>query len=254
MADAEVSLASAALLAAGLVAGAMVGSFLAAVLLRWPKGRSAIWGRSACDSCGRTLGPRDLVPILSFLLARGRCRACEAAIDRRHLFVEAAGALIGATAILAHAIPLALATAIFGWWLLLLAALDLEHHWLPDRLTLSLLPAGLLAGWLELGPVLQDRAIGAIAGYLALAAIAFSYRRLRGREGLGGGDPKLLGAVGAWLGWQQLPIVMLGAGLIGLALVVSRRLRGRTVRATDRVPLGTMIALSAWPIWLLIAR
>ncbi len=242
------------MLAAGLIAGAIVGSFLAAILIRWPKGQSAIWGRSACDSCGRSLGPRDLVPIFSFLLARGRCRTCGAAIDRRHLVAETAGALIGMTAIIAHPLPLALATAIFGWWLLLLAALDLEHHWLPDRLTLSLLPAGLLAGWWGFGPGLEDRAIGAIAGYLALAAIALGYRRLRGREGLGGGDPKLLGAVGAWLGWQQLPVVMLGSGLIGLAIILSMHLRGRTVRATDRVPLGTMIALAAWPIWLLIAR
>ena len=98
---------------------------------------------------------------------------------------------------------------------------------------------------------LEERLIGAAAGFLALALIAFAYRRLRGREGLGGGDPKLLAAIGAWLGWQQLPFVMLGAGLLGLAAVLLRAARGETIAATDRLPLGTLMALAAWPIWLI---
>jgi leader peptidase (prepilin peptidase) / N-methyltransferase len=240
--------------AIGFVLGAVIGSFLAAILIRWPQGRSVLKGRSHCDSCGRTLSPRDLVPILSWFLVKGRCRHCGAAIDRRHLAAEAGAALIGLTAILAHPIPAAIFTAIFGWWLFLLAALDIEHQWLPDRLTLPLIPAGLAVAWIGIGPPLEDRLIGAAAAFAVLALIAFAYRRLRGREGLGGGDPKFFAAIGAWLGWQALPLVMLGAGLFGLAGILLKRSRGESVAATDRLPLGALLALAAWPIWLILAR
>ncbi len=239
--------------ALGLVLGAVIGSFLAAVLVRWPQGRSVARGRSQCDRCGRRLGAVDLVPILSYILARGRCRHCGGTIDRRLLAIEAGAALIGLTAIAAHPLPAALFTALFGWWLFLLAALDVEHQWLPDRLTLTLLPAGLAVAALGVGPELEARLIGAALGYASLALIGWGYAKLRGREGLGGGDPKMFAAIGAWLGWPLLPHVLLGAGLIGLAAVLLMRLRGRAVAATDRLPLGTLMALAAWPAWLLIA-
>jgi leader peptidase (prepilin peptidase)/N-methyltransferase len=242
------------LLSLGFLVGLVIGSFLAATLIRWPQNRSVRRGRSHCDSCGTALGIRDLVPILSWLLNRGRCRHCGAVIDRRHLAMEAGAALLGLTAIAAHPFPEAIATALLGWWLFLIAALDLEHQWLPDRLTLPLIPAGLVVASLGIGPDLADRVIGAAAGFLVLSALALLYRKLRGREGLGGGDPKLLAALGAWLGWEQLPFVMLGAGLLGLAAVLLMRLRGQQVKASDRLPLGTLLALAAWPIWLVVAR
>ncbi|WP_324750542.1 A24 family peptidase [Sphingomonas sp. LY54] len=240
-------------MAAGFLIGLVIGSFLAAVLLRWPSGRSALRGRSQCDRCGVPLRARDLVPILSYLLARGRCRRCGAPIDRRHLAIEIGGGLIGLTAIVAHPMPLALFSAAFGWWLFLVAALDLESHWLPDRLTLPLIAAGLGVGWIGFGPTFTDRLAGAAAGFLVLEIVAMTYALWRGRQGLGGGDPKLLAAIGAWLGWRQLPFVLVGAGLLGLAAIVMMRLRGRTIVATDKLPLGTLMALAAWPIWLLIA-
>jgi leader peptidase (prepilin peptidase)/N-methyltransferase len=233
------------------VLGAVIGSFLAAILVRWPQGRSVAHGRSRCDGCGRRLGAWDLVPILSYLMVRGRCRHCGGTIDRRLLAIEAGAALIGLTAIAAHPLPAAIFTALFGWWLFLLAALDVEHHWLPDRLTLSLLPAGIAVAAIGVGPPVEHRLIGAALGYAALALIGWGYSRLRGREGLGGGDPKMFGAIGAWLGWPLLPHVLLGAGLIGLAAVALMRLRGQSVAATDRLPLGTLMALAAWPLWLL---
>lgn len=237
-----------------LVLGLVIGSFLAAILTRWPRGEAVRSGRSHCDSCGAALGVRDLLPLLSWLSTRGRCRHCGAVIDRRHLAAEIAAAMIAVTAVAAHPFPAAVATVLLGWWLFLLAALDLDHQWLPDALTLPLIPIGLTVAWLGIGPPLVDRLIGAAAGFLVLEAIALAYRRLRGRDGLGGGDPKLLAAIGAWLGWTQLPFVLLGAGLLGLAAVVLMRLRGQQVAATTRLPLGTLMALAAWPLWLLIAR
>ena len=219
--------ADAAWTALAFILGAAVGSFLATLLIRWPQGRGVAAGRSQCDQCGRTLSARDLVPILSWSLAKGRCRHCGGAIDRRHLAAEAGAAMIGLTAILAHPMPLAAVTAILGWWLFLLAALDLEQEWLPDRLTWPLLAAGLAAAWGGFGPALEARLIGAAAGFASLFAIARLYRAVRGREGLGGGDPKLFAAIGAWLGWTQLPFVLVGAGLIGLAALLLTRVRGR---------------------------
>jgi leader peptidase (prepilin peptidase)/N-methyltransferase len=237
----------------GFILGGIVGSFVATLAVRWPEGRSVVLGRSQCDGCGKILRPVELIPIASYLLANGRCRGCGAAINRRHIAIEVAAAMLGAAALLAQPGILGLVTAGFGWWLLALAALDLEHHWLPDRLTLPLLPLGLLVGWAGMGPGLTERLIGAAAGFLVLASIALAYRLLRGREGLGGGDPKLLAAIGAWVGWQHLPLVLVGAGMIGLLAVALTMLRGGAVRATDRLPLGTLMAIAAWPIWLIVS-
>lgn len=237
----------------GLVLGAIVGSFLAVALIRWPKGEQAVAGRSRCDGCGADLRAVELVPLISFLTQRGRCRRCGHAIDRRHVGMEAGGALIGLVATLALPASDALVAALLGWWLLLVAALDADHHWLPDSLTLPLLPLGLFAGWCGFGPPLPDRLIGAAAGFAGLAALAGAYRLLRGRDGLGGGDPKLLAGLGAWLGWMQLPFILLGAGLLGLAAVLALRLRGERVAATTRLPLGTLMAIAAWPFWLVVA-
>lgn len=232
--------------------GAVAGSFLATLVIRWPEGRT-VGGRSACDGCGSSLRPAELVPLLSYLVLKGRCRRCGTAIDRRHFAIELAAALIGAASFVAHPGFAAIATAFLGWWLLTLAVLDVEHHWLPDRLTLPLIPAGMAAALLPLGPPPMDRLIGAAAGFGVLALIALAYRRLRGRQGLGGGDPKLLAGIGAWLGWQQLPLVLLGAGLLGLGAIALIRAHGGTVGATDKFPLGTLMAAAAWPIWLVTA-
>ncbi len=241
----------AALLGGGL--GLVVGSFLATVLIRWPKGQNALAGRSSCDACGAVLGPLELVPVLSWLVRRGRCRRCGARIDPRHLAVELAAAMIGVVAALAHPLPLALVTAGLGWWLLLTAALDLQEQWLPDLLTLPLILPGLAAAWAGFGPPLVERLWGAGIGWAALEAIRWLYRRSRGRDGMGGGDPKLFAAAGAWVGAWNLPVILLVAGLLGIAAVLAMMLRGRTVEAGTRLPLGTLIALALWPAWLLVA-
>jgi leader peptidase (prepilin peptidase) / N-methyltransferase len=237
------------------VLGAVIGSFLGLVLVRWPDGRPVVRGRSKCDCCGVSLRWHELVPLLSYAVQQGRCRRCGRRIDPRLPMIEAGAALIAFLSFLVLPPPAALITAMFGLWLLLLAALDAEHQWLPDLLTLPLMPAGLLVAWLELGPVLESRAWGLALGFASLFLIGWAYQRLRGRRGLGGGDPKLFGAIGAWLGWQGLPFVLLAASLIGLASVLLRKARGEEVGAADRVPLGALMAIAAWPLWLLaVAR
>jgi leader peptidase (prepilin peptidase)/N-methyltransferase len=236
-----------------ILASAIAGSFLATILVRWPQGRSVARGRSCCDGCGRVLKMRDLVPLLSWLLVRGRCRSCGGRIDPRHPAVELAAASAGLIAALAHGWPLALATAILGWWLLLLAALDTEHQWLPDRLTLPLWATGLMVAAFGLGPTLEARLIGSLLGFTSLALVRRAYRRVRGREGLGGGDPKLLGALGAWLGWQTLPLLILGAALLGLAAAALAHFRGQTVTGATPLPFGAYMAVAGWALWLVTA-
>lgn len=237
----------------GGLLGLVIGSFLATIVIRWPKGQNALAGRSRCDACGAVLGPLDLIPILSWLSRRGRCRHCGTAIDPRHVAVELAAAMIGVVAAIAHPLPLALVTAGLGWWLLLLAALDVEAEWLPDLLTLPLILLGLAAAWAGFGPPLAERLWGAGIGYASLAAIRLIYRVSRGRDGMGGGDPKLFAAAGAWVGAWNLPVILLVAGLLGIAAALTMLLRKQRVGATTRMPLGTLIALALWPAWLLVA-
>jgi leader peptidase (prepilin peptidase) / N-methyltransferase len=208
-------------------------------------------GRSSCDHCGQAINAKDLIPLVSFVWLQGRCRACGANIDRSHIVIEGLCALIGGTAMLFAPGQAGFTGALFGWLLVALAALDLKHFWLPDRLTGSLALVGIASGLAGFAPSLLDRAIGASAGYATLAFIAMMYRRFRGREGLGGGDPKLLGAIGAMLGWQALPFVVLGASGVGLLFIGSQLANGRKVQAADRLPLGALMALAAFPLWLL---
>ncbi|HYC98457.1 prepilin peptidase [Brevundimonas sp.] len=239
------------LLAASLgVTGLVVGSFLGLVSLRLPAGEGVVAGRSRCQGCDRRLGWPDLVPVLSYLALRGRCRTCRSAIPARYPMLELAAAAVGLWAALATATPLeAGLTALLGWQLLLIAAVDLEHLWLPDRLTLPLLATGLVAAAAVEPVTLPDALLGAAAGFAALWLLGVAYRRLRGRDGLGGGDPILFAAGGAWVGWQGLPFVLLIASLAGVSLVVARRLAGSEVASNDRVPFAPLLGIGIWLVW-----
>jgi leader peptidase (prepilin peptidase) / N-methyltransferase len=239
--------------ALGALAGLIAGSFIATLVIRWPQGR-ALNGRSACDGCGRELTVHDLVPLLSWALKRGVCRACGTAIDWRHPAIEVAAALIGAISLYIDPDIMGFSTAIFGWQLLALAALDAEHFWLPDRLTAVLAISGLAFGVTGVGLDLPSRVIGGIVGFVGLFAIAWTYQRLRGRQGMGGGDPKLLGAIGCWMGWQSLPYTLVFASLFGLAVAAVAMLRGKTMAATTRLPFGALMAVAAFPLWLLFSQ
>lgn len=162
-----------------------------------------------------------------------------------------AGAIVGAWAHLSQdLLSAALLTAVLGWMLLLIAVVDAERFWLPDQLTLPLGAAGLGAAILPGGTGLMNAAIGAAVGFASLWLLAFAYRRLRGREGLGGGDPFLLAAGGAWVGWIGLPSVLVWASAAGLSVALASRWGKRRLRGDDRLPFGTFLAIGVWMTWL----
>ncbi|HEX7820239.1 MAG TPA: A24 family peptidase [Sphingobium sp.] len=228
--------------------GLIVGSFLGALVIRWPQGLSVTAGRSHCDGCGVVLRPRDLVPVVSALAAHMRCRTCGGRIDPVHLLLELGAGAIGVIAFaFAPGMLSAAGWCLLGWMLLALAVLDARHHWLPDALTLPLAFLGFVAGPYATQVVMADRWIGAAAGYGTLLTVALGYRALRGREGLGLGDAKLLGAIGAWAGWQALPFALLIASLAGLGWAGWLALRGHPVVRDMHLPLGTFLCLAMGP-------
>ncbi|MDP3801828.1 A24 family peptidase [Brevundimonas sp.] len=232
-------------------AGLIVGSFLGLISLRLPRGENIILGRSRCGGCGRPLAPWRLAPVISYAVSRGRCAGCGSRIPARYPLMELTAAAVGVWGALSQPSPVAAGlTALLGWQLLLIAVIDAEHFWLPDRLTLPLLGTGLLAAVAldRIGPL--DALLGAAIGFGALWSLALVYRRLRGRDGLGGGDPFLLGAGGAWVGWVGLPSVLLWAAAAGLSLVAARVLIGKPVSGGDRLPFGPCLALGIWLTWL----
>ncbi len=234
----------------GLILGAIFGSFIAAIVSRWPKEMSVMAGRSQCDACGKTLAARELVPIFSYMFQHGKCRSCGAVIDRDALTIELLAAAIGGLALLAAPDGHGVAGAVFGWLLLALAWLDFRHFWLPDRLTVALALTGLTAAYLLHRADFAGHLIGGFAGFALLWVISCTYTKLRGREGLGGGDAKMLGGIGLWLGWAALPFVLLGASTIGLAAIGVMAYRGRTIDAQTRLPLGSLMAVPALIYWL----
>ena len=230
-----------------VLAAPFVGSFLGVLIARIPAGRGVVRGRSACDACGHALGAPDLVPIVSFVALRGRCRFCGAAIARSHLWVELSAVTIALWAAASgESGALLWAGCALGWTLLGLAWIDAVSLRLPDVLTLPLLLAGLTEAAALEPDALAGRVVGAVSAYAGLWLLAWVYRRLRGREGLGMGDAKLLAAAGAWVGGLLLPDVLLGAALAGLAWALRR---GRP-DPDERVPFGPFIAASTWLVWL----
>ena len=234
-----------------VLASPFIGSFLGVVVMRLPAGRPVTGGRSVCDHCGRRLGPLDLVPIASWLALQGRCRHCGAKISVLPLVLEL-GALLVALWAASVSDGLALwAGSVLGWTLLALAAIDFRDGILPDALTLPLIVAGLAATYFLTPWQLLDGVIGAVAGFAIFVLIRWLYRRLRGREGLGLGDAKLLAAAGAWVGWNGLPGVVLIAAAAGLAIALIMSWRGgEQLKLDQRIPFGPALCLGTWLVWL----
>jgi leader peptidase (prepilin peptidase)/N-methyltransferase len=233
-----------------LLVAPFVGSFLGVVVERLPAARPIGLARSSCDHCGARLGARDLVPLLSWLARRGRCSCGKVRLSAFYPGIELAALAVAVSAALVLSGWLLWASLALGWTLLALAAIDLRHYLLPDALTLPLIAAGLAMAWLIEPARLGDHALGAAAGFIGFAVIAWSYRRLRGREGLGRGDAKLLGAGGAWLGWQALPSVVALAAVVALAVALAGALLGAKLGTTTKIAFGPYLALAIWLVWL----
>ncbi|HDR9009825.1 prepilin peptidase [Burkholderia vietnamiensis] len=198
--------------------------------------------RSACPHCGHVLRAWENVPLVSYVMLRGRCRQCGHAIGIRYPLVELAGALLAAGSLAAFGATGA-AIAAFGLCAALLAmsAIDIRTGYLPDSMTLPLLWAGLALNLAGMFTSLQSAVIGAMSGYLFLWSIYWLFRWLRGIEGIGFGDLKLLAALGAWMGWAALPQVVLFAAVTGAIVGLVATWRGR-MRFEEPIPFGPFLA------------
>ena len=179
--------------------------------------------RSTCPSCDTQIQARDNIPVISWLLLRGQCRGCQAPISKRYPIVEALTCVLGlwAASIFGPSVEAVLAIGLV-WVLWTLTLIDLDTQLLPDQLTLPLTWAGLIAAGLGIWPVsLTDALWGAVAGYLSLWSVFHIFRILTGKHGMGAGDFKLLAALGAWLGWQYLPMIILLSSLVGAVVGLS---------------------------------
>ena len=227
--------------AVAAVVGLLVGSFLNVVIHRLPKMLERGWQdqcaelrgetpeahprynlvvpRSACPSCGHQITAAENIPVLSWLVLRGKCSQCGTAISTRYPVVELLGGILAAGAVWRFGATWSgLAACAFLWTLLALTFIDFDTQLLPDDLTLPLLWGGLVANLYGLFVPLRDAVIGAIAGYLVLWTIYWLFKLIRGKEGMGYGDFKLLAALGAWLGWKMLPLIILGSSVVGAAI------------------------------------
>ncbi|AGA34231.1 Leader peptidase (Prepilin peptidase) / N-methyltransferase [Thioalkalivibrio nitratireducens DSM 14787] len=251
------------------VLGLIVGSFLNVVIHRlprmmqreWEQEARAIleqpeapesprfdlwWPRSQCPHCGRGIRARENIPVFSFLLLRARCPGCGGRISWQYPLVELlTAALFAATVWHLGAGAAGLAALVFTGMLIAAAGVDARTTLLPDQLTLPLLWLGLVANLFGLFTDLESAVIGAVAGYLTLWTVYHGFRLLTGKEGMGFGDFKLLAALGAWLGWQALPLILLLASLVGAVVGIALILllgRDRNVP----IPFGPYLAAAGW--------
>jgi len=231
------------------VLGACIGSFLNVCIYRMPADESVLHPRSRCPRCGTTIAWYDNVPLLSWALLRARCRGCSTPISARYPLVEAA---TGALAVLAlvrfGAEPLTLVLFAFTAALLLITFIDLDHRFIPDEVSLPGIAVGLGVSLLPGGIGLWNAALGALVGGGILFLVAWGYERMTGREGMGYGDVKLLAMIGAFLGWQAIPAVIVVASLTGSVAGLLAMFDGRSRRRVRRVqthfgPLAVLVSL-----------
>lgn len=232
-----------------LVLAPVTGSFIACAAIRLPAGQG-LWGRSACPCCGHVLGAAELVPLASWLMQRGQCRHCGGGIAMFYPIIELLAVLVAGSAI-ATLDGWRLVTGLaLGWTLLLLAAIDWRAQVLPDGLTLPLAAGGVAAAIVFDPERAVLHGIAATAGWTVFLALGIAYRRLRGIDGLGGGDGKLAAAAGAWIGPVGLPWVVLMAALGGLAAIAVTAMAGAGWPADRRLPFGPFLAAAIWGVWL----
>ena len=254
------------------ITGLMVGSFLNVVIYRLPVMMEREWKsecqlileldspdtspepekfnlatpNSHCPSCNTAIKPWQNIPVISYLLLKGRCANCKTAISCRYPIIEAVTALLsGIIAWQLGATPQALAGLLFTWCLISLTMIDADHKLLPDQLTLPLLWGGLLLNSSGIFVPLYDAVWGAIAGYLSLWSVYWGFKLLTGKEGMGYGDFKLLAALGAWMGWQSILVIILLSSLVGAVVGTIMLLASKRGRDTA-IPFGPYLAAAGW--------
>ena len=249
-----------------LVIGLMVGSFLNVVIYRLPKIMERDWQqqcaelrgeelppqeafnlalpRSRCPACAHPISALENIPLASYIVLRGKCSACGARISPRYPLIEALSGLGSAYAAWHFGFgPAALAAMLFLWCMIALSFIDFDTQLLPVSITLPLVWAGLLFNLAGTYTDLASALIGAVAGYLSLWCVYWGFKFATGKEGMGFGDFKLLAAVGAWLGWQMLPFVVLASSFVGAVIGIALMLfakRGRNVP----IPFGPYLAVA----------
>ena len=247
-----------------LTLGLMVGSFLNVVIHRLPKMLELGWQqqcaelrggepaplpaynlivpRSACPHCNHAISAWENIPVLSYLLLRGKCKGCGAAISPRYPAIEAISGILCGFAAWHFGFGWAAAGALLLIWALLaLTAIDFDTQLLPDDITLPLLWAGLLFNLSGTFTDLHSAVLGAVFGYLALWCVYWLFKLATGKEGMGYGDFKLLAALGAWLGWQMLPLIILLSSLVGAAIGIALMVAARHGRNVP-IPFGPYLA------------
>ena len=249
-----------------LAIGLCVGSFLNVVIYRLPKIMQRDWElqcaelrgeqppqqevfnlarpRSRCPACAHPITALQNIPIASYLALGGKCAACGTRISPRYPLIEALSGLAAAYAAWHFGFGLAAFAAMFFLWCMIaLSFIDFDTQLLPDSITLPLLWAGLLLGLGGSFVDLRSAVIGAAAGYLSLWSVYWGFRLLTGKEGMGFGDFKLLAAIGAWLGWQMLPLVVLASSFVGAIVGVSLMLFAKHGRNVP-IPFGPYLAIA----------
>ncbi|MEN9313919.1 MAG: hypothetical protein RIS35_312 [Pseudomonadota bacterium] len=251
--------------ACALLFGLCIGSFLNVVILRLPKMLEREWQQQAaelrgeempvheprfnlltpgshCPACGHRLRVWENLPLLGWMLVRGRCSACGVPITIRYPLVELLSGLLSAAAVLQFGVSMAaLGAMILGFALIALAFIDLDTQLLPDDITLPLLWVGLGFNLFGIFTTLESAIIGAAAGYLALWSIYWIFRLATGREGMGYGDFKLLAALGAWFGWPSLPAIIVLSSAVGATVGITLILARRQARSVP-IPFGPYLA------------
>ncbi len=262
------------LLLAGCVAvfALIIGSFLNVVILRLPAMMEYTWRREAqqllesdvtfsnttgeplnlshppstCPKCGHRIRPWENVPVISYLVLRGRCKSCRAPISARYPVIEIATALLSVVVALHFGATWVTFSALgFTWALIALSVIDIDHQLLPDSITLPLLWAGLIVNTHGLIVPLEQALWGAVFGYLSLWLVYWGFKLVTGKEGMGYGDFKLLAALGAWLGWKMLPLIIILSSFVGAVIGLSLTLAlGRDKNVP--IPFGPYLAMAGW--------
>lgn len=257
------------IMTASFIFGLLIGSFLNVVIYRLPLQLSASWRResldflgmepdaqttnvnivapaSHCPKCGTEVKPWQNIPVFSYLLLRGKCSNCAAPISLQYPLIEIACALITTFVIYHYGLTsTGFLVLLFSWSLIALTGIDFNEQLLPDNITLPLLWLGLLINTHNTFTPLGDAVIGAAAGYLCLWWIFWVFKLLTGKEGMGHGDFKLLAALGAWMGWQQLLLIVLLSSLVGALVGIAMiAFLGRDKQIP--IPFGPYLATAGW--------